>query len=130
MTLREIEEKIEDLEYLQEQIILEGYGYYQGKKYDNLEKIQELEEFYKKKRTQLLSRSMTVEDCNRMIAFCIEAEEAVLAGQEYEYEGRTLTRANLREIQELKGYYQREKIRLENNIKPGIRIYRLYGMNE
>lgn len=131
MTLRETEEKIKKIEELEETIILDYYGYYEGKKYtrDDLPKIAQLKEHYEKNRKRLLSKGITVEDCSRMIALCIEAEEAVLAGQAYEYEGRSLTRANLKEIRDLKKYYESLKIRLENNIKPGIKIFRVYGNN-
>lgn len=129
MTLRELEEKINKIEELEETIILDDYGYYEGKKYtrDDLPKISELKEYYERNKKKLLSKGITIEDCSRMIAFCIEAEEGVLSGQSYEYEGRSLTRANLKEIRDLKKHYESLKIRLEHNIKPGIKVFRLYG---
>lgn len=131
MTIRELEEKIETLELLEENIILDGYGYFEGKKYtvEDNEKIKQLKELYKKRRSELINKSLTIEDCNRMISFCIEAEEAVLAGQEYEYEGTKLTRANLSEIIVLKEYYIKEKYRLETGTKRGIKMWRVYGNN-
>lgn len=115
MTIRELEEKIETLEKLEENIILNGYGYFEGTKYteEDNEKITKLKELYQKRRSDLINKPLTIEDCNRMIAFCIEAEEAVLAGQEYEFEGTRLTRANLNDILKLKDYYIKEKHRLE-----------------
>lgn len=132
MTIRELEEKIETLEKLEENIILNGYGYFEGNKYteEDNEKIEKLKELYKKKRSELVNKPLTIEDCNRMIAFCIEAEEAVLAGQEYEFEGTKLTRAELSEIIKLKEYYIKEKHRLETGTKRGIKMWRAYGSND
>lgn len=131
MTIRELEEKIETLEMLEEKIILDGYGYFEGNKYTEVdrEKIEKLRELYKKRRSELINKPLTIEDCNRMIAFCVEAEEAVLAGQEYEMEGTKLTRANLTEIINLKEYYIKEKYRLETGTKRGIKMWRAYGNN-
>lgn len=131
MTIRELEEKIETLEKLEENIILNGYGYFEGTKYteEDNEKITKLKELYQKRRSNLINKPLTIEDCNRMIAFCIEAEEAVLAGQEYEFEGTRLTRANLNDILKLKDYYIKEKHRLETGTTRGIKMYRVYGNN-
>lgn len=132
MTIRELEEKIRTLEELEDNIVLDGYGFYEGKKYtkEHSNKIKELKELYKSRRSEQINKPLTIEDCNRMIAFCIEAEEAVLAGQEYEYEDTRLTRADLSKIIALKEYYIKEKHRLENGIKRGIKMWRAYGRND
>lgn len=130
MNIRDYEEKIEELEFLEEEIILKGYGYYRGEKYTEIEKIKELKELYKKRVQEIIKEPMTVEKCKRMILLCEEALEAILDGQEYEFEGRKLTRANISEIQNLKEYYYKEQYRLENGIKRGIRIYRAFGGND
>lgn len=132
MTIRELEEKIRTLEELEDNIVLDGYGFYEGKKYtkEHSNKIRELKELYKSRRSEQINKPLTIEDCNRMIAFCIEAEEAVLAGQEYEYEDTRLTRADLSKIIALKEYYIKEKHRLENGIKRGIKMWRAYGSND
>lgn len=132
MTIRELEEKIRTLEELEDNIVLDGYGFYEGKKYtkEHNNKIKELKELYKSRRSEQINKPLTIEDCNRMIAFCIEAEEAVLAGQEYEYEDTRLTRADLSKIIALKEYYIKEKHRLENGIKRGIKMWRAYGRND
>lgn len=130
MNIRDYEEKIEELEFLEEEIILKGYGYYRGEKYTEIEKIKELKELYKKRVQETIKEPMTVEKCKRMILLCEEALEAILDGQEYEFEERKLTRANISEIQNLKEYYYKEQYRLENGIKRGIRMYRAFGGND
>lgn len=130
-SIKEYEEKIEDLEALEDSIILDGFGYYEGKKYTaaDQENIVKLKEKYQKKRFEAINTPLTIEDCSRIIKICNEAEEAVLSGQEYEYEGRRLTRVNLDEIRSLKDSYIKEKYRLENGVDQGIKIYRAFGNN-
>lgn len=131
MTLRECEERLEEIDKLEQDIILDGYGYLDGKKYssEDTEKIKKLREYIEAKREKLI-QPLTIEDCKRMIALCVEAEEQVLGGQQYEFEGRKLTRANLREIRDLKEYYQKEQYRLETGTKRGIKMYRVFPNNK
>ena len=71
MTIRELEEKIRTLEELEDNIVLDGYGFYEGKKYtkEHSNKIKELKELYKSRRSEQINKPLTIEDCNRMISF-------------------------------------------------------------
>ena len=50
---------------------------------------------------------------------------SVLAGKEYEMDGRHLTRADLSEILKLKRYYEDEIERLEAGLQKGRYAYRI-----
>ena len=54
-----------------------------------------------------------------------EAEEGVLAGKEYEIDGRKLTRTDLSEILKLKKYYETEMERIEAGLEKGRYAYRI-----
>ena len=114
MTLRECEEKLKELNTAEDEIILYGYTHIDGEKLEekDLAKINLLKEKYTKLKEEIIAKPLTIADCSRMIKLCIEAEESVLAGKEYELEGRKLVRADLAEILRLKTYYQKEKERL------------------
>ncbi|EHO83669.1 MULTISPECIES: hypothetical protein [Fusobacterium] len=124
MTLRECEEKLKELNTAEDEIILYGYAHIDGEKLKNedLSKLTLLKEKYTKLKDEIISKPLTIADCSRMIKLCIEAEESVLAGKEYELEGRKLVRADLAEILRLKTYYQKEKERLEQGLSTGSRI--------
>lgn len=124
MTLRECEEKLKELNTVEDEIILYGYAHMDGEKLKNedLPKLKLLKEKYTKLKDEIISKPLTITDCSRMIKLCIEAEESVLAGKEYELEGRKLVRADLAEILRLKTYYQKEKERLEQGLSTGSRI--------
>lgn len=124
MTLRECEEKLKELNAAEDEIILYGYTHIDGEKLEegDLTKINLLKEKYTKLKEEIISKPLTIADCSRMIKLCIEAEESVLAGKEYELEGRKLVRADLAEILRLKTYYQKEKGRLEQGLPTGSRI--------
>lgn len=130
--IKNYEDKIEELENVEDEIILYGYAYFEGNRFEkkDIPQIQELIKKYKQRKEELIEKPLTTSDCNRMIKLCIQAEESVLAGQEYEYEGRKLVRANLPEIRQLKEYYIKEKDRIENGIKRGIKFMRAYGSND
>lgn len=124
MTLRECEEKLKELNTAEDEIILYGYTHIEGEKLEekDLTKVNLLKEKYTKLKEEIISKPLTITDCSRMIKLCIEAEESVLAGKEYELEGRKLVRADLAEILRLKIYYQKEKERLEQGLPNGSRI--------
>ena len=124
MNLRECEEKLKELNTAEDEIILYGYAHIDGEKLKNedLSKLTLLKEKYTKLKDEIISKPLTIADCSRMIKLCIEAEESVLAGKEYELEGRKLVRADLAEILRLKTYYQKEKERLEQGLSTGSRI--------
>lgn len=124
MTLRECEEKLKELNTAEDEIILYGYAHIDGEKLKNedISKLTLLKEKYTKLKDEIISKPLTIADCSRMIKLCIEAEESVLAGKEYELEGRKLVRADLAEILRLKTYYQKEKERLEQGLSTGSRI--------
>ena len=124
MTLRECEEKLEELNTAEDEIILYGYTHIDGEKLEekDLTKVKLLKEKYTKLKEEIIAKPLTIADCSRMIKLCIEAEESVLAGKEYELEGRKLVRADLAEILRLKTYYQKEKERLEQGLPTGSRL--------
>lgn len=124
MTLRECEEKLKELNTVEDEIILYGCAHMDGEelKNEDLPKLKLLKEKYTKLKDEIISKPLTIADCSRMIKLCIEAEESVLAGKEYELEGRKLVRADLAEILRLKTYYQKEKERLEQGFSTGSRI--------
>lgn len=124
MTLRECEEKLKELSTAEDEIILHGYAHIDGERLEKeaLPKIKLLKEKYTKLKDEIVSKPMTIADCSRMIKLCIEAEESILSGKEYELEGRKLVRADLAEVLRLKIYYQKEKDRLEQGLPTGSRM--------
>lgn len=127
MTLLECEERIAEYLEAEEDIALYGYCYIRGEKFEaaNLENIKNARKLWEDRKKELLSKKLTVEDCQRMIHLCREAEEAVLAGKEYEIDGRKLTRIDLSEILKLKKYYETEMERIEAGLQKGRYAYRI-----
>ncbi len=127
MTLAECEEKIAEYLEAEEDIALYGYCYIRGEKFEatDIEKIKNAKKLWEERRKELLSKKLTVEDCQRMIYLCREAEEAVLAGKEYEIDGRKLTRIDLSEILKLKKYYETEMERIQAGLQKGRYAYRI-----
>ena len=67
-----------------------------------------------------MSRQIQIESAREMLAGWMEAERAVMTGQEYRIGTRMLRRADLREIAERIRYWKAEVDRLEGN--SGIRV--------
>ena len=62
---------------------------------------------------------ITLSQAEAKLTLWLAAEEAVASSQSYTLSGRTLTRANLKEIRETIDYWERKVIRLTGG---GIRI--------
>ena len=127
MTVLECEERIAEYLEAEEDIILYGYCYIRGERFEaeDIEKIKNAKKLWEERKKELLNKKLTVEDCKRMILLCREAEEGVLAGKEYEIDGRKLTRADLSEILKLKKYYETEMERIEAGLEKGRYAYRI-----
>lgn len=127
MTVLECEERIAEYLEAEEDIILYGYCYIRGERFEaeDIEKIKNAKKLWEERKKEILNKKMTVEDCKRMILLCREAEEGVLAGKEYEIDGRKLTRADLSEILKLKKYYETEMERIEAGLEKGRYAYRI-----
>jgi len=131
MTITQIEEILESINFCEDNIILYGYGHLDGEKFtkDDRDKLIELKTKYETLYNKKLNQGITVQDCNIMIAKCCEAERAVLSGQEYELEGKKLTRAGLSEIRKTKNEYLQKKIDIERGTGGGIQIFRVTAKN-
>lgn len=131
MTITQIEEILESINLCEDDIILYGYGNFNGEtfKKEDKDKLIELKKKYEALYNKKLNQGITVRDCNIMISKCCEAERAVLAGQEYELEGKRLTRASLSEIRKTKNEYLQKKIDLERGINGGIQMFRVIAKN-
>ena len=127
MTLKECEDKIAEYLEAEEDVALYGFCYINGKRFEREEvpRIREAKKLWEQRKNEILSKKLTAEDCQRMILLCREAEESVLEGKEYEFEGRHLTRADLSEILRLKKYYEAEKERIEVGLEKGRYAYRI-----
>lgn len=127
MTLLECEERITEYLEAEEDIALYGYCHIRGERFEekDLERIRKAKDLWENRKKEILNKKLTIEDCQRMILLCREAEEAVLSGQEYEIEGKKLTRANLSQIMKLKNYYENEMERLQAGLEKGRYAYRI-----
>lgn len=127
MRLLECEERITEYLDAEEDITLYGYCYIRGERFEaeDIEKIKNAKKLWEERKKEILNKKLTVEDCKRMLLLCREAEESVLAGKEYEMDGRHLTRADLSEILKLKRYYEDEIERLEAGLQKGRYAYRI-----
>lgn len=127
MTVLECEERIAEYLEAEEDIVLYGYCYIRGERFEaeDIEKIKNAKKLWEERKKELLNKKLTVEDCKRMILLCREAEEGVLAGKEYEIDGRKLTRTDLSEILKLKKYYETEMERIEAGLEKGRYAYRI-----
>lgn len=127
MTVLECEERITEYLEAEEDIVLYGYCYIRGERFEaeDIEKIKNAKKLWEERKKELLNKKLTVEDCKRMILLCREAEEGVLAGKEYEIDGRKLTRTDLSEILKLKKYYETEMERIEAGLEKGRYAYRI-----
>ena len=127
MTVLECEERTAEYLEAEEDIVLYGYCYIRGERFEaeDIEKIKNAKKLWEERKKELLNKKLTVEDCKRMILLCREAEEGVLAGKEYEIDGRKLTRTDLSEILKLKKYYETEMERIEAGLEKGRYAYRI-----
>ena len=87
------ENKLIEIEEAEEDLILHGSAWVAGVEFlkenpDDMKKLADLKEHYKKKIDEILNTKITVQECERYIRLYLEAEEAVLKGQEYTIDGQ------------------------------------------
>ena len=127
--LSELETKLRDIEDAEEQLILYDVAYVEGVEFrkteEDLQKLNELKKLYKKRINEITSTEITVEECNRYIRLYLEAEEAVLAGQEYTIDGQTMVRADLNKIRQGRIWWENKKAQLESGYSDGIRFMQI-----
>lgn len=124
------ENKLLEIEEAEEELILQGVTWISGIKFSkeertDMEKLKELKEHYKKKINEILSEKITVQECERYIRLYLEAEEAVLKGQEYTIDGQNLRRADLEQIRKGRIWWENKKAQLENGTGDGIRFFQI-----
>lgn len=128
-SLSELEEKLRDLEDAEEELILNGIAYIDGTQFENnendLKKIEALKDLYKKRIYEITSTEITVKECNRYIRLYLEAEESVLAGQEYTIDGQVMVRADLNKIRQGRIWWENKKSQLEAGYTDGIRFMQI-----
>lgn len=127
--LAELEEKLLEIETAEEEIILHGVAYVAGipfekGKEEDARKLQELKSLYEKKIKEICNKEMTAEDCNYYIRLYLEAEQAVLAGQEYTIDGQNMRRADLDKIRKGRIWWENKKEQIENNTT-GIQVFQI-----
>jgi hypothetical protein len=132
MDIQDYNDKIDELEIALLEIDALGKTYLDGNKYilENKPALEALLEGYKQQKNNLISRPITVEECNEMIRYCIESEKAALQGKEYTLDGRSLVRASLNDIRALKNEYIAKKSMIENDTKDGAYMYRIIPRND
>ena len=80
------ENKLIEIEEAEEELILYGSAWVAGVEFlkknpNDMKKLDDLKEHYKKKIDEILNTKITVQECERYIRLYLEAEEAVLKGQ-------------------------------------------------
>ncbi|MCE5200552.1 MAG: DUF6148 family protein [Armatimonadota bacterium] len=66
-----------------------------------------------------------LQKARRKLALWEAAEDAIAGSQEYQIDGRRLTRANLNEVQRMVHYYENKVARLAAGRGPGGRVRRI-----
>ena len=110
------ESKLLEIEEAEEDLILYGYTWVAGVKFlksnpDDIKKLEELKEHY--------------QECERYIRLYLEAEEAVLKGQEYTIDGQNLKRADLEQIRKGRIWWENKKAQIESGTGEGIRFFQI-----
>ena len=90
-----------------------------------MKKLADLKEYYKKKIDEILNTKITVQECERYIRLYLEAEEAVLKGQEYTIDGQNLKRADLEQIRKGRIWWENKKAQIESGTGEGIRFFQI-----
>ena len=124
------ESKLLEIEEAEEDLILYGYAWIVGVKFlksnpDDMKKLEELKEHYQKKVNEILDTKITAQECERYIRLYLEAEEAVLKGQEYTIDGQNLKRADLEQIRKGRIWWENKKAQIESGTGEGIRFFQI-----
>ncbi|WP_339002108.1 hypothetical protein KST09_03290 [Fusobacterium animalis] len=124
------ENKLIEIEEAEEDIILYGSAWVAGVEFkkenpDDMKKLADLKEYYKKKIDEILNTKITVQECERYIRLYLEAEEAVLKGQEYTIDGQNLKRADLEQIRKGRIWWENKKAQIESGTGEGIRFFQI-----
>lgn len=124
------ESKLLEIEEAEEDFILYGYAWVAGVKFlksnpDDIKKLEELKEHYQKKVNEILDTKITAQECERYIRLYLEAEEAVLKGQEYTIDGQNLKRADLEQIRKGRIWWENKKAQIESGTGEGIRFFQI-----
>lgn len=124
------ENKLIEIEEAEEDLILYGSAWVAGVEFlkenpDDMKKLADLKEHYKKKIDEILNTKITVQECERYIRLYLEAEEAVLKGQEYTIDGQNLKRADLEQIRKGRIWWENKKAQIESGTGEGIRFFQI-----
>ena len=124
------ENKLTEIEEAEEDLILYGSAWVAGVEFlkenpDDMKKLADLKEHYKKKIDEILNTKITVQECERYIRLYLEAEEAVLKGQEYTIDGQNLKRADLEQIRKGRIWWENKKSQIESGTGEGIRFFQI-----
>ena len=124
------ESKLLGIEEAEEDLILYSYAWVAGVKFlksnpDDMKKLEELKEHYQKKVNEILDTKITAQECERYIRLYLEAEEAVLKGQEYTIDGQNLKRADLEQIRKGRIWWENKKAQIESGTGEGIRFFQI-----
>lgn len=124
------ENKLIEIEEAEEDLILHGSTWVAGIEFlkenpDDMKKLADLKEHYKKKIDEILNTKITVQECERYIRLYLEAEEAVLKGQEYTIDGQNLKRADLEQIRKGRIWWENKKAQIESGTGEGIRFFQI-----
>lgn len=124
------ENKLLEIEEAEEDLILHGSAWVAGVEFlkenpNDMEKLSELKKYYKKKIEEILNTKITVQECERYIRLYLEAEEAVLKGQEYTIDGQNLKRADLEQIRKGRIWWENKKAQVANGTGDGIRFFQI-----
>ena len=124
------ENKLIEIEEAEEELILYGSAWVAGVEFlkenpADMKKLDDLKEHYKKKIDEILNTKITVQECERYIRLYLEAEEAVLKGQEYTIDGQNLKRADLEQIRKGRIWWENKKAQIESGTGEGIRFFQI-----
>lgn len=124
------ENKLIEIEEAEEDLILYGSAWVAGVEFlkenpADMKKLADLKEHYKKKIDKILNTKITVQECERYIRLYLEAEEAVLKGQEYTIDGQNLKRADLEQIRKGRIWWENKKAQIESGTGEGIRFFQI-----
>ena len=124
------ENKLIEIEEAEEDLILYGSAWVAGVEFlkenpTDMKKLADLKEHYKKKIDEILNTKITVQECERYIRLYLEAEKAVLKGQEYTIDGQNLKRADLEQIRKGRIWWENKKAQIESGTGEGIRFFQI-----
>ena len=124
------ENKLIEIEEAEEDLILYGSAWVAGVEFlkenpADMKKLADLKEHYKKKIDEILNTKITIQECERYIRLYLEAEEAVLKGQEYTIDGQNLKRADLEQIRKGRIWWENKKAQIESGTGEGIRFFQI-----